>query len=212
MTTVIVDYGSGNIRSITKSCELAAQETGEAIKVTNSPDAIRAADRIILPGVGAFGDCAQGIKAISGLWEALEEAVMQKATPFLGVCVGMQLLADSGTEHGEHKGFGWIKGAVVPIVPKDPSYKIPHMGWNELEVAKSGHKVLFGIENGDHAYFVHSFHFDCVEEDVTLVRVVYGAPLVAVVAKDNIIGTQFHPEKSQHTGITLLKNFLRWKL
>lgn len=212
MTTVIIDYGSGNLRSIAKSCEKAALHTNEnEIIVTNDPEMLQKADRIILPGVGAFGDCAAGINAITGMQEALETEVRRKGKPFLGVCVGMQLMADKGYEHGEHKGMGWIKGEVVPITPKGQDYKIPHMGWNELTFTQPDHPILRGIKPGDHAYFVHSFHFACQDRHNVLVEVEYGGMIVALVAKDNMVGTQFHPEKSQETGLALLTNFIEWQ-
>lgn len=211
MTTAIIDYGSGNLRSIAKSCERAAESLGETINVTNRPEEVAKADRVILPGVGAFGDCAAGIRQIAGMRDALEEFVIKKGKPFLGVCVGMQLMANKGFEHGEHEGFGWIPGEVVPIQPKDASYKIPHMGWNELLVEQPGHPVLKGITSGMHAYFVHSFHFACRDKHAILGTVGYGFPIVAALGRDNIVGTQFHPEKSQKTGLTLLTNFLTWR-
>lgn len=211
MKTVIIDYGSGNLRSMAKSCEKAAASLGKEILVTSNPDDIVKAERIILPGVGAFGDCAAGINAIDGMRETLEEQVQQKKKPFLGVCVGMQLLANKGFEHGEHAGFGWIEGEVIAIQPKDASYKVPHMGWNELIIDQLDHPALSGIKTGDHAYFVHSFHFSCKDKHAILGMVEYGSPLVAVIGKRNIIGTQFHPEKSQDVGLKLLTNFLTWQ-
>lgn len=211
MRAVIVDYGSGNLRSIAKSCERAAKDIPDMdVLVTNNPEAVIKAERIILPGVGAFGDCAEGIKAIAGMQETLEDQVRVKGKPFLGVCVGMQLLADKGLEHGEHNGMGWIPGEVVPIKPGSASYKIPHMGWNTLAI-KNTHPILQDINSGDHAYFVHSFHFTCQNKENVLVEVEYGISIAAVVADDNIVGTQFHPEKSQETGIRLLTNFMKWR-
>lgn len=207
----IIDYGSGNLRSMAKSCERAAQETGHNIFITHNPEDIRNAERIILPGVGAFGDCIAGLNAIPGMVAALDEAVHTQGKPFLGVCVGMQLLAEEGYEHGTHQGLGWIKGHVEAIIPKDSSYKIPHMGWNELIINDNSHPVLQGINNGDHAYFVHSFHFVTTDKTRVLAEVSHGQPITAVVAQDTIIGTQFHPEKSQQTGLRLLSNFLQWK-
>ncbi|MDF1848635.1 MAG: imidazole glycerol phosphate synthase subunit HisH [Parvibaculaceae bacterium] len=211
MKTVIIDYGSGNLRSAEKAFERSSHELGLSmdIVVSGDADAVRAADRIVLPGVGAFGDCRRGLDAVPGLADALEETVHEKARPFLGICVGMQLMATRGLEHGEHKGLGWIPGDVVEMTPSDTSLKIPHMGWNELQIAKP-HPVLKGLPV-THAYFVHSYHLQPAEEGDVIARTEYGGPVTAAVARDNMVGTQFHPEKSQALGLALIRNFLQWK-
>lgn len=213
MTVAIVDYGSGNLRSAAKAFERAAQEAGvgAAIAVTDDAEAVRRADRIVLPGVGAFADCMAGIRAVPGLVEAMEEAVLTRGTPFLGICVGMQLMAERGVEHGVWDGLGWIRGEVVSIDPADPTLKIPHMGWNDLHVERPDHPVLAGLHDGDHAYFVHSYRFACADRATELATVDYGGPVAAVIGRDNLVGTQFHPEKSQASGLRLIANFLRWR-
>ncbi len=178
--------------------------------VTGEADAVADADRIVLPGVGAFADCRTGLFAVAGMAEALSHAVIAKGRPFLGICVGMQLMASRGLEHGSHPGFDWIAGDVGPIEPLDSRLKIPHMGWNDLEITAT-HPVLAGLRDGDHAYFVHSFGFRAADKGAEVARVDYGGPVVAVVAADNLIGTQFHPEKSQATGLRLIANFLNWR-
>jgi glutamine amidotransferase len=210
MTAVIIDYGSGNLRSVAKALEWVA-DGACAVKVSSSPADILTATHVVLPGVGAFGDCKAGLDNVPGLKEALEEAVRQQGKPFLGICVGMQLLADKGFEHGEHAGLGWIGGNVVPLASTDASLKIPHMGWNDLTIMQP-HPVLEGISTGEHAYFVHSYHYQVQEKGAVLATVDYGQPIAAVIGKDNIIATQFHPEKSQEMGLKLLKNFLAWKV
>jgi len=212
MTVAIIDYGSGNLRSVAKAFERAVAEAGLTmdVVVTDQADVVRAADRIVLPGVGAFGDCRKGLDAVPGMVEAMTEAVFTRGRPFLGICVGMQLLADRGLEHGSHPGLGWIPGDVVPLAPADATLKIPHMGWNELEFDTGAHALLAGIEPGDHAYFVHSYHFAVADPADRLATVDYGGPITAVVARGTVAGTQFHPEKSQATGLRLITNFLRW--
>jgi glutamine amidotransferase len=207
----IIDYGSGNLRSAAKAFERAGRDAGLVadVLVTSDPNALRAADRIVLPGVGAFGDCRAGLDAIPGMVEALEEAVRREAKPFFGICVGMQLMAERGLEHGVHKGLGWLKGDVVKIEPSDPSLKIPHMGWNELEIV-NGHPLLEDMP-ATHAYFVHSYAFAVSDPSVLVARVDYGGPVTAMVARDNMVGTQFHPEKSQALGLALIGNFLKWR-
>lgn len=207
MTVAIISYGSGNIHSAQKAFERSAEGLQRRVVVTDSPEEVRAASHIVLPGVGAFGDCLEGIKAVPGMMEALHEVVIEKKRWFLGICVGMQLLADRGMEHGEHQGFGWIKGVVEPIAPLPSEYKIPHMGWNTLDI-RGKHPLLNGIETGDHAYFVHSFAMTCEDEKTIVATTEHGKTITAVVASDNIMGTQFHPEKSQKTGLTLIRNFL----
>ena len=211
MQIAIIDYGSGNLRSAAKAFERAGRDAGLVadVLVTSDPDALRTAERIVLPGVGAFGDCRAGLDAIPGMVEALEEAVRKDAKPFFGICVGMQLMAERGLEHGVHEGLGWLKGDVVKIEPSDPSLKIPHMGWNELEVV-NGHPLLEDMP-ATHAYFVHSYAFAVSDPSVLVARVDYGGPVTAMVARDNMVGTQFHPEKSQALGLALIGNFLKWR-
>ena len=213
MTVAIVDYGSGNLRSAAKAFERAAAEAGvsAAITVTDDAEAVRRADRIVLPGVGAFADCMAGIRAVPGLIEAMEDAVLKHGTPFMGICVGMQLMAERGLEYGVQQGLGWIAGEVVPLDPADTSLKIPHMGWNDLRIERPDHPVLAGIPQGEHAYFVHSYRFACTDPTTELAAVDYGGPVAAVIGRDNLVGTQFHPEKSQAAGLRLIANFLRWR-
>lgn len=207
MTTVIIDYNSGNLRSAEKSFQ---RMSGGPILVTSDPQAIDKADRIVLPGVGAFADCREGLMSYDGLFEAIEASI-KRGVPFLGICVGMQMMASTGREHGQATpGFDWIPGEVVEVKPNDPALKIPHMGWNSLDNI-SDHPVLSGISSGDHAYFVHSYHLAATEPADVLATVNHGGDFTAVVGRDNIIGTQFHPEKSQATGLRLIENFLHWK-
>jgi len=215
MHVAIIDYGSGNLHSAAKAFERAAREHGNgvAIKVTAEPEEVAAAERIVLPGVGAFADCKQGLARIPGMIEALEEAVRERGKPFLGICVGLQLMATRGLEHGSTPGLGWIKGEVRPIAPNDASLKIPHMGWNTLDLARE-HALLEGIPTGEeglNAYFVHSYHLVPAEAGVLVASTNYGGPVTAFVAKDNMAGSQFHPEKSQTLGLALIANFLKWK-
>jgi glutamine amidotransferase len=217
MRVAVIDYGSGNLRSAAKALERAAAEAGLAaeVLVTAEPEEVGRADRIVLPGVGAFGDCRRGLAALDGMIEALEAAALGAARPFLGICVGMQLMATRGLEHGTHEGLGWIEGEVVAVEPAggalDGALKVPHMGWNELQVLVPGHPVLEGLAAGAHVYFVHSYHFAVADPAQVLARVDYGGPLTAAVGRDNLIGTQFHPEKSQAAGLRLLTNFLKWR-
>ncbi|WP_332688243.1 imidazole glycerol phosphate synthase subunit HisH [Bosea sp. (in: a-proteobacteria)] len=211
----IVDYGSGNLHSAAKAFERAAAEAGidAAIRVTSDPGAVRAADRIVLPGVGAFADCRAGLDAVPGMVEALEESVRAKGRPFLGICVGMQLMASRGLEYVTTQGLGWIPGDVALIRPQDESLKIPHMGWNTLH-KQDEHPLLDGIETGPsgwHAYFVHSYALVAERAQDVLALTDYGGPVTAMVAHGNMAGTQFHPEKSQKLGLKLIANFLRWK-
>ena len=210
MLTVLVDYESGNLHSALKGFQRMAQETGagEVIVSARAEDVARA-DRIVLPGDGAFPACRRALDAVPGMTEALHDAVQQRGRPFLGICVGMQLLADCGLEYSETPGLGWIGGEVARIAPSDPSLKVPHMGWNDLAIARP-HPVLDGIAPGDHAYFVHSYHFRLSDEADLLAQVDYGGPITAIVARGNVVGTQFHPEKSQSVGLRLIANFLRW--
>src|SRR5690242_11003145 len=199
MTVAIIDYGSGNLHSAAKAFERAARasEHDQPIVVTRDPDEVRRADRIVLPGVGAFADCRRGLDALDGMVAALEEMVRQRGRPFLGICVGMQLMAECGREFETVEGLDWIPGEVVAITPADTALKIPHMGWNELKPEGKPHPVLSGIAAGEHAYFVHSYRFACRERSDVLATVDYDGEIVAAVARDNLVGTQFHPEKSQ---------------
>lgn len=212
--TVVIDYGSGNLRSVAKALERAAREAGIDTKiiVTNDTAALDRADRIVLPGVGAFGDCAAGLRALPGMIDALERNVRKRGKPFLGICVGMQLMADRGIEHGAHDGLGWIPGEVRPLQPSDPGLKIPHMGWNVVEPrdAAQTHPVLAGLMGGTHTYFVHSYAIVCADETDVLASANYGGDFTVIVGRNNMIGTQFHPEKSQAAGLQLLGNFLKW--
>ena len=214
MKVVIVDYGSGNLRSAAKAFERAALDAGIAAEICVSAEAaiLRQASHIVLPGVGAFGECKRGLEALPGMIDGLNQAVLIDKRPFFGICVGMQLMAELGHEHGEHRGLGWLKGSVEPLVPADPMLKVPHMGWNDLQFAAASHPILAGIEPGRHAYFVHSYHLRCADPGDVLATVDYGGPVTAVVGHDNMVGTQFHPEKSQQTGLTLIANFLRWRI
>ncbi len=211
MTIAVVDYGSGNLRSVAKALTRAIAEAGRSdqVLVTADPDQVRRAERIVLPGVGAFADCMQGLDGLSGMRQTLEEQVIQGGRPFLGICVGMQLMAEWGREHGDHRGLGWLAGEVVPLTPTESSLKVPHMGWNELDLRRE-HPLLAGIDPGAHAYFVHSYHFKAAPEAVCA-ETAYGGPIVAMVGRDNLAGTQFHPEKSQAVGLKLIGNFLEWR-
>ena len=215
MTVAIVDYGSGNLRSAAKAFERAAAEAGLrlTVLVTAEPQKVAAAERVVLPGVGAFGDCRRGLDAIPGMTAALQEAVREKGRPFLGICVGMQLMATRGLEYGEHAGLGWVAGEVAALQPADPALKIPHMGWNELRRTAVGarHPVLAGLSDGRHAYFVHSYAMRCARAGDVLAEVDYGGQVTAIIGRDNLIGTQFHPEKSQAVGLALIRNFLLWR-
>jgi imidazole glycerol-phosphate synthase subunit HisH len=212
MIVTIVDCGSGNLRSAAKAFERAAGEEAIAadIVVTSEPERVAAADRVVLPGVGAFADCRRGLAAVPGLEAALDEAVQAKGRPFLGICVGMQLLAERGREFETTPGLGWIAGEVVAIDPADPGLKIPHMGWNELALRRA-HPLVDGLDEGAHAYFVHSYHFRLADPANLVADADYGGPITAVVARGNLAGTQFHPEKSQAAGLRLIANFLRWR-
>jgi glutamine amidotransferase len=210
MQAALIDYGSGNLASAAKALARAATGTGHRIVTTADPDIVRDAERIVLPGVGAFADCMRGLSSVPGMVQVLREKVLQQGAPFLGICVGMQLLATVGREFGDHAGLGWIAGEVVKITPSDSSLKIPHMGWNDLKIVRP-HPLLDGIVTGAHAYFVHSFELKPALPDDLLATTDYGGPLTAMVGDANIAGTQFHPEKSQATGLKLLENFLRWK-
>ena len=211
MNIGIIDYGSGNIRSVSKSFERAASEIDNKIKINIIDNAknLRKMDRLVLPGVGAFGDCMNNLRSIEFLNETLTEMVISDSVPFLGICVGMQLLANRSYEHGEHLGFGWISGEVVPIVRNKNFMKIPHMGWNSIKIIKN-HSMLTNIKNEEDFYFVHSYKFNCSIKDFLYAKTFYGDPISAILIKDNIVGTQFHPEKSQTFGIQFIKNFIEW--
>jgi imidazole glycerol-phosphate synthase subunit HisH len=217
MTVAIIDYGSGNLRSAAKAFERAAQESGAStdIVVTSDPAKAAGADRIVLPGVGAFADCRRGLDALPGMFDALNDAICAQKKPFLGICVGMQLMATRGYEHGATDGLGWLNGDVVTLEPKGAEspagtgYRVPHMGWNELELTRS-HPVFEGLGPRPHAYFVHSFHMACADPADVLATTNYGQAVTAAVGRENMIGTQFHPEKSQEFGLKFIANFLAW--
>ena len=215
MKIAIIDYGSGNLHSAGKAFERAAREAGLSaeINVTAKAEEVASADRVVLPGVGAYADCRRGLDSVPGMVDALQESVIKGAKPFLGICVGTQLMADRGLEKATTNGLGWIAGDVVEIKPDDPGLKIPHIGWNTLSV-QIPHPILDNIptgENGWHAYFVHSFHLAASKENEVIATSNYGGPLTAIVGRDNMVGTQFHPEKSQKLGLALITNFLKWK-
>ncbi|WP_102959380.1 imidazole glycerol phosphate synthase subunit HisH [Mangrovicella endophytica] len=214
-TVAIIDYGSGNLRSATKAFERAATEAGSDTRIilTDDPEVVLNADRVVLPGVGAFADCRRGLDAVEGMTEALYEAVDGRGKPFLGICVGMQLMASRGLEKTVTPGLGWIPGDVTLMTPDDPELKIPQIGWNTIE-ARREHPLLAGIPTGErglHAYFVHSYHLAAEDPADVLATADYGGPITAIVARDNKAGTQFHPEKSQTLGLALVANFLRWQ-
>ena len=215
MRVAIIDYGSGNLRSATKAFERAAREAGidAEIDLTDDAERVATADRIVLPGVGAYADCRRGLDAVSGMAEAVIDVVEHKARPFLGICVGMQLMSSRGLEKTITQGFGWIKGDVKEMTPSDPGLKIPQIGWNTLDI-RHPHPLFDGIETGPdglHAYFVHSYHLAADHGDDVIATTNYGGPMTAFVGRDNIAGAQFHPEKSQKLGLALIANFLRWK-
>jgi len=214
MRVAIIDYGSGNLRSATKAFERAVREAGmnAEIELTDKPDRVATADRIVLPGVGAYADCRRGLDAVNGMHEALTEAVEKAARPFLGICVGMQLMSSRGLEKTTTQGFGWIKGDVIEMTPSDPDLKIPQIGWNTLDLHRP-HPLFNGIKTGAdglHAYFVHSYHLAVENPDELVATTSYGGAMTAFVAKDNTAGAQFHPEKSQTLGLALITNFLHW--
>ena len=211
MLTVLIDYESGNLHSAEKAFQRMAAETGAGeVIVTDRPEDVARADRLVLPGDGAFPACRAALDAKAGLFEAISQGVAA-GKPFLGICVGMQMLATWGREYRDTRGFGWIGGELVRIAPADPALKVPHMGWNDL-VIDHPHPLLDGIRSGDHAYFVHSYHFRVDDPAERLAHVDYGGDITAIVGRDNIVGTQFHPEKSQATGLRLIANFLTWKV
>ncbi|MBS0470059.1 MAG: imidazole glycerol phosphate synthase subunit HisH [Proteobacteria bacterium] len=208
----LIDYGSGNLRSAEKALARVAGEraTGQEIVVTSDAALVAKAERIVLPGVGAFADCMSGLQGVPGMVDVLKDAVLQRGVPFLGICVGMQLLASVGREFGDHAGLGWIEGEVVKMTPSDPGLKIPQIGWNELSFRR-GHPLFAGLSDGAHAYFVHSYAVKTKRDEDLLAETDYGGPVTAAVGRDNIVGVQFHPEKSQVVGLTLLGNFLGWR-
>ena len=211
MLTVLVDYDSGNLHSAEKAFQRMAQETGAGpVLVSSRPEDVARADRIVLPGDGAFPACRAALGSRGGLFEAIEDAVTRRARPFLGICVGMQMMATWGREHQDTAGFDWIPGEVVRITPADPRLKVPHMGWNDLVIDRP-HPVLEGITTGDHAYFVHSYHFKVADPGQRLAHVDYAGEVTAIIGRDTMVGTQFHPEKSQTAGLRLIANFLTWK-
>ena len=211
MTVAVIDYGSGNLRSAAKACERAAADAGldARVLVTARAEEAAAAERIVLPGVGAFADCMSGLRGVPGMIDALRQAVLVEGRPFLGICVGMQLMAERGVEYGVHRGLGWIRGEVARIAPADRRLKVPHMGWNQLEIRRP-HALFDGLGERPYVYFLHSYAFRPAEP-VILAETDYGGPIVAAVGRDNLAGVQFHPEKSQAMGLRLIANFLRWK-
>ena len=210
MLTVLVDYDSGNLHSAEKAFQRMAAETGGGdVLVSSRPEDVARADRIVLPGDGAFPACRRALGKVGGLFDAIEDAVTHKARPFLGICVGMQMMATWGREYSDTKGFDWVPGEVVRITPADPALKVPHMGWNDLVIDHS-HPLLRGIETGDHAYFVHSYHFRVTDPAQRLAHVDYAGDVTAIIGRGTMVGTQFHPEKSQATGLRLIANFLHW--
>lgn len=213
MIVAVVDYGSGNLRSAAKALARAATDRGLSaeVRVTGEAEVVAGADRIVLPGVGAFADCRAGLDAVPGMAEALQAAVIGAGRPFLGICVGMQLMATLGREHRDTPGFDWIPGEVVAMTPADPALKIPHMGWNALVIRDTGHPVLASLGESPYVYFVHSYRFAARDPDHVLAEVDYGGRVSAVIGRANMIGTQFHPEKSQANGLRLLGNFLEWR-
>ena len=212
MKVAIVDYGSGNLHSALKAFERAARESGVSadVRVSAAPEWVLGADRVVLPGVGAFADCRRGLDAVGGMVEAMTESVRRRGTPFLGICVGMQLLATLGREHEEVAGLDWIPGEVAAIRPRDAKLKIPHMGWNTLD-GRRPHALLDGIATNLHAYFVHSYQLTPAEPRDIVATADYGGAITAIVARENVAGTQFHPEKSQTLGLALIGNFLKWR-
>lgn len=213
MLTVLVDYDSGNLHSAEKAFQRMANEVdGGEVLVSSHPEDVARADRIVLPGDGAFPACRRALGSYGGLFEAIEDSVTRRAVPFLGICVGMQMMATWGREYTDTQGFDWIGGEVVKITPQDPALKVPHMGWNDLVISDQGqaHPVLSGLKTGDHTYFVHSYHFRVTNAAERLAHVDYAGDITAIIGRDTMVGMQFHPEKSQANGLRLIGNFLRW--
>lgn len=210
MTVALIDYGSGNLRSAAKALERAARDSGhdQPVVVTDDPEVVRRADRLVMPGQGAFGECRRGLHAIPGLADAIDEAVRQRGRPFFGICVGMQLMAEEGREHGVHRGFGWLPGAIEAMAPAP--LKLPHMGWNTLTIDQPQHPLFQGVAEGSYVYWVHSYAWTGLPASYLLAHTQYGEPVVGIVGRDTVVGTQFHVEKSQAVGLTLLANFLSW--
>lgn len=212
LSVALIDYGSGNLRSAAKAFERAGDGLGGVrVRVGGDPRSLSEASHIVLPGVGAFADCLDGLEAVPGLRLSLEENVIAGGKPFLGICVGMQLMAEMGREHGDKPGLGWIAGEVIALEPSDPDLKIPHMGWNNLDFSPGIHPILEEIPVGAHAYFVHGYHFAARDAAAVLATVDYGGTVAALIGRDNLLGTQFHPEKSQRAGLKFIENFLRWR-
>ena len=214
MLTVLVDYDSGNLHSAEKAFQrMAAEVGGGEVLVSSNPEDVARADRIVLPGDGAFPACRRALGSFGGLFEAIEDSVTRRAVPFMGICVGMQMMATWGREYTDTRGFDWIGGEVVKINPADVTLKVPHMGWNDLVISELGqaHPVLAGLQTGDHTYFVHSYHFRVSNPAERLAHVAYGGEITAIIGRENMVGMQFHPEKSQANGLRLIGNFLRWR-
>lgn len=213
MTVAIVDYGSGNLRSAAKAFERASLEAGLGLEVvvTGDPEAVAVASHVVLPGVGAFADCMGGLERLPGMIDALEQAVLKTGKPFFGICVGMQLMATGGHEHGYTPGLNWVSGQVVPVRPSDQGLKVPHMGWNNISLGKRAHPIFKELPGDPHVYFTHSYQFVCNDISQRLASFHYGTDMTAAIGKDNLVGTQFHPEKSQTIGIQIIKNFLLWR-
>lgn len=212
MSVAVIDYGSGNLRSAAKALErVSARVGGAPVAVTNRPEDLGSATHIVLPGVGAYADCRAGLDSVAGMVDVLTEQVLGRGKPFLGICVGMQLMAQWGREHKDTPGLGWIEGEVRALEISDETLKIPHMGWNNLEICQPEHPVMAGLQSGAHVYFVHSYGFQCADPAHVLARTDYDGPVTAVIGRDNMVGTQFHPEKSQAMGLKLLENFLSWR-
>jgi imidazole glycerol-phosphate synthase subunit HisH len=213
MNVAIIDYGSGNLRSAAKAFERAGAEIGDTgeVRVTGRAEDLDWASHIVLPGVGAFADCKAGLAAVPGMIEALNRNAIEAGKPFLGICVGMQLMASRGLEHGVHEGLGWIAGEVRALEPDDPALKIPHMGWNDLKLTANGHSPVGGLTDGADVYFDHGYHLVCDNPSELIASVDYGGAVTAIVGRGNLLGTQFHPEKSQAVGLALIANFLRWR-
>ena len=212
MDVAIIDYGSGNLHSASNAFEHALAGLGSgSVTLTSDPDHLANFSHIVLPGVGSFADCKAGLLAVNGMIEALQEHVINRGKPFLGICVGMQLMADFGEEHGNTSGFGWIGGKVVAITPTEKNLKVPHIGWNDLRMNDKTHPIVTTLQEGVHTYFVHSYQFAAKDSSNVLATVDYGEPVTAIIGRENLIGTQFHPEKSQRVGLKFIESFLSWR-